>query len=677
MKLLSLTALLAIGHISRTDARDLRDADKQSPNVIRRGKRPGVIAKVKGKIKASAKKEKDLTSIFFPGVSPEEYQVLEEITTVTGLVQSKQTQIPFNYYELPVCPSPNVTKKMSRRNIGSKLQGIVEAPAPYLISVLEDKSCTPLCMVSISNRKLKWLRSLVSRHYRIHLSLDGLPLLMTNSKMSYAIRGYPVGFKIPRDDGEDNFYLYNHLRFTVEHSTTNEGTIHITGFTVHPVSIKHGVEGNVIKFDTQIETCNKQRHSVVNDPKNFLSLVLNNDDKLDVVYSYEVFWVATEKKWTDRWDIYLIGSPEEKVHYFSIVNSFMVVLFLGCAVSVIMIRLLNKDIASYNDGSDDFIHEETGWKLVHADVFRPPKNTSMFLSICVGTGVQIGVAITITFASALAGILNPMNKGETLTSILILYVLSGSVAGYVSSRLYKFCEGKSWKRATFFTATGFPVLLVSMVLCLNIFLSYTRAATAVSLWTIISLFLFWICVATPLVFVGSYFGYRADKIETPTKTSQIARFIPERPWYVKTPTSYALSGLLPFGSVSIELLFIMAAIWLHQIYYAIGFLLFVMIILALTCVEVAVVMTYLQLSCEDHEWWWRSFLNTGATGAYLLVYSVWFLSSKLSLVGFLPVMVYFTYMSMISITVGLVCGAIGFLSSLSFNKYIYGALKIE
>ena len=32
--------------------------------------------------------------------------------------------------------------------------------------------------------------------------------------------------------------------------------------------------------------------------------------------------------------------------------------------------------------------EETGWKLVHGDVFRPPKNPRLFVSL-VGSGIQI------------------------------------------------------------------------------------------------------------------------------------------------------------------------------------------------------------------------------------------------------------------------------------------------
>lgn len=34
------------------------------------------------------------------------------------------------------------------------------------------------------------------------------------------------------------------------------------------------------------------------------------------------------------------------------------------------------------------VEEETGWKLVHGDVFRPPQNP-MMLSVLVGTGVQV------------------------------------------------------------------------------------------------------------------------------------------------------------------------------------------------------------------------------------------------------------------------------------------------
>lgn len=43
---------------------------------------------------------------------------------------------------------------------------------------------------------------------------------------------------------------------------------------------------------------------------------------------------------------------------------------------MIIVRTLRRDIAQYNREDDDLEDaiEETGWKLVHGDVFRPPKN---------------------------------------------------------------------------------------------------------------------------------------------------------------------------------------------------------------------------------------------------------------------------------------------------------------
>jgi len=138
-----------------------------------------------------------------------------------------------------------------------------------------------------------------------------------------------------------------------------------------------------------------------------------------------------------------------------------------------------------------------------------------------------------------------------------------------------------------------------------------------------------------------------------------------------------LGGILPFGSVCIELAFIMSALWLHQIYYVMGFLLAVLFILTATCDRVSMVMTYLQLCVEDHRWWWKSFWNCASAELYLFLYSLWFLTSRLDLVGVLPVVVYLTYMSITSVFSGLFCGAVGFVNSAWFTVKMYGAVKVD
>lgn len=642
---------------------------------LRSKKRKGILRK----------KEASLASVLFPGVSPQEYKEVEDVVIYADLVESRKTQVPYDFYHLPVCPPPSLTFKKVRKNLGARLQGHDVKPTPFALKVKQDKGCTPICLVALGGKKLRWTRKLVERQYRVQLTLDQLPVLMRSKELNYAVRGYPVGFKAPPSYTglqNDEYYIYNHLRFTVtyrEDASTFDG-VRITGFDVHPVSIKHEVSSDVVTSATKISTCNEDDSpDVVNNPSTYLALRSElAGDQLKIVYSYEVQWVASDLPWADRWDVYLIGSPDDDIHYFAIVNSLMIVLFLTGAIATIMIRTLRKDIAGYNEMQTlEEAQEETGWKLVHGDVFRPPSTSPMMLSVAVGTGAQLGSAFLFAMLCSILKLLNPMNKGQTLTTILVLYVLSGSVAGYVSARLYKFCDAKAWKMNTIYTAVALPGSLVSIFVVLNIFLSFAGAATAVSFLTLLALFALWCCVSAPLVFVGSYFGLRADKIEVPVKTNQIARVVPDLPWHVHPLVTVTLGGVLPFGSVCIELAFIMSALWLHQIYYVMGFLLVVLVILAATCAEVAIVMTYLQLCSEDHRWWWKSFWNCASAGGYLFLYSLWFLSSRLDLVGVLPVVVYLTYMGMISLCFGLFCGSVGVLASFWFNRTIYGAVKVD
>lgn len=640
---------------------------------LRKKKRKGLLHK----------RESNLAEILFPGVTPELYAAQEEVYIVTDMVTSKKTHVPFEFYDLPGCPAPplsdfRASRANKRKNLGARLQGAEYKPAPFSIKVLQDQPCQVVCQVDIGARKVKWLRKLVERQYRVHLTLDSLPVLMRSTAYNYAVRGYPLGFKAgPKYTGkeENEYFLYNHMKFTIAYQEDPSGGdgIFITAFDVLPVSIQHDKEKGA-------STCNANVN-VVNNPTSYLPLRtgMTGEPDLTVFFSYEVKWVKSDIDWADRWDIYLIGSPDDDIHFFAIINSLMIVLFLTGAIATIMIRALRKDISAYNEMAmlEDGTVDETGWKLVHGDVFRPTQVLPMLLSVFVGTGAQIGTAFSVTMLCAMLKLVNPIKKGQTLTAILVLYVLSGSVSGYVSARLYKYSEGKNWKMCTTLTALGLPGLMVSIFCILNTCLSFAGAATAVSFWMLLTIFALWVCVSAPLVFIGAFFGFKASQIEVPTKINQIARVVPGMPWYSTPPVSFLLGGILPFGSVCIELFFIMNALWLHQIYYVMGFLLAVTLILAATCAQVSIVMDYLQLCGEDHRWWWKSFGNCASAGVYLFCYSLWFLFSRMELVGVLPVMVYLTYMSMISMCFGLFCGSVGFLCAFWFNSTIYGAVKVD
>jgi transmembrane 9 superfamily member 2/4 len=87
---------------------------------------------------------------------------------------------------------------------------------------------------------------------------------------------------------------------------------------------------------------------------------------------------------------------DPRIHWFSLINSAVIVIFLTGMVAMVLLRALHKDIARYNqmDMQED-VQEDSGWKLVHGDVFRPPKHT-LLLSVFLGSGSQLFMMVGVT-----------------------------------------------------------------------------------------------------------------------------------------------------------------------------------------------------------------------------------------------------------------------------------------
>ena len=124
----------------------------------------------------------------------------------------------------------------------------------------------------------------------------------------------------------------------------------ITGFYVHPISISHKKNRNEKdELETNLEAANKKDdwstcgdgESPADEPETYLPLRSGSTgESMKILYSYEVVWKEFKLPWVDRWDIYLVGSPDYEIHYFAIVNSLMIVIFLTGVVTTIMIRTL-------------------------------------------------------------------------------------------------------------------------------------------------------------------------------------------------------------------------------------------------------------------------------------------------------------------------------------------------
>ncbi|XP_036179667.1 transmembrane 9 superfamily member 4 isoform X3 [Myotis myotis] len=346
-------------------------------------------------------------------------------------------------------------------------------------------------------------------------------------------------------------------------------------------------------------------------------------------------------------------------------------------LSMIIIRTLRKDIANYNKEDDiEDTMEESGWKLVHGDVFRPPQYP-MILSSLLGSGIQLFCMILIVIFVAMLGMLSPSSRGALMTTACFLFMFMGVFGGFSAGRLYRTLKGHRWKKGAFCTATLYPGVVFGICFVLNCFIWGKHSSGAVPFPTMVALLCMWFGISLPLVYLGYYFGFRKQPYDNPVRTNQIPRQIPEQRWYMNRFVGILMAGILPFGAMFIELFFIFSAIWENQFYYLFGFLFLVFIILVVSCSQISIVMVYFQLCAEDYRWWWRNFLVSGGSAFYVLVYAIFYFVNKLDIVEFIPSLLYFGYTALMVLSFWLLTGTIGFYAAYMFVRKIYAAVKID
>jgi transmembrane 9 superfamily protein 2/4 len=467
--------------------------------------------------------------------------------------------------------------------------------------------------------------------------------------------GFPLGVIV---DGAA--YVHNHIVFTVlyHEEEKSKGNNRVVGFEARGYSVAHPSVG-AVKSPVGMD---KYKPQPVR-------------EKEAIVYSYDVVWEKSDVKWATRWDNYL-KMQDAQVHWFSIINSLLIIFFLTGMVALILVRVLRRDFARYNglETAEEAV-EETGWKLVYGDVFRAPRFFGA-LSVLVGVGCQITMMCVVTIIFAAIGYLSPARRGYLLTACIIFFDVSSLFAGYYSARFYKFFKGTSWKSNTLYAAFAFPLTIFGIFLVLNHLHSKEDSTGAVPVRSLLMLMGVWFSLSTPLAHLGAYWGYRKEEFEVPVRTNQIPRQVPDQPWYMNSVLVCLVGGVMPFGACLIELYFILGSLYQNQSYYLFGFLLLVFIIVAVTCAEITIVFAYFQLCSEDYHWWWRSFLTAGASAGYVFLYSLNYLS-KLQFDRTVDRALFVGYTLIISLGFFAMTGTIGFLASFAFLRTIYGAIKID
>ncbi|KAI9363263.1 hypothetical protein BD770DRAFT_418282 [Pilaira anomala] len=568
----------------------------------------------------------------------------------------QKSVLSYDYYDkrFHFC-QPEGGPKKKAESLGSVLFGDRIYTSKFELKLGTKETNRVLCTSEpIPKEDATFINECIKNDYALNWVVDDLPAAHITNDERTSEEYYSIGFALGSHQGSQ-VELNNHYDITIDYHHREDGKYRVVGVLVTSSS-KNQKDENGVGVPT-------------GGP-----VVLKGGEQ--VVYTYSVIWNSSAKPWATRWDNYL-NVLDPSIHWFSLVNSIVIVLFLTGMVAMILIRGLHQDISRYNavEAQED-VQEDYGWKLVHGDVFRPPQRP-MLLSVLVGSGAQIVAMTGLTLVFAVLGFLSPSNRGALGTVMIIFFMVFSCISGFVSARIYKMNGGENWKMNIGLSATLVPGVIMSFLFAMNFFLIHSHSSGAVPFGTMLTLLGLWLIISLPLSVAGSYLGFRKPRIEHPVRTNQIPRQIPDQPAYLRSIPSIMMGGILPFGAIFIELYFIMNSIWFHRVYYGIGFMFLVYIVLIFTCAQVTILMCYFHICSEDYHWSWRSFLTSGAAGLYVFLYSILYYFTKLDISTFTSTVLYLGYSAVISILLAVFTGSVGYLSCLYFLQKIFASIKVD
>lgn len=478
----------------------------------------------------------------------------------------------------------------------------------------------------------------------------------------YYATGFKMGYQeYSPVTGRPRYFINNHVTLVIRTHRApgrdgQQGKKVIVGFEIYAKSIdaenrdKSGLPETVQDARNGMELALPRSNTSVPNQYPGSSYIPTDIDDADadatltIPYTYSVYFREEEHiEWTNRWDLFFIDQEDSsKIHWLAIVNSLVISGLLTAVVAVIFTRTIRGEIkggfkdSGLEDGKlrtirvkktshsprksgekgglldqdgdadadlssdDEPVEDITGWKLVHADVFRAPAFGGI-LAPLIGSGMQLVFMATGLVALSCFGVLNPSFRGGYISVGIALFVFAGSFSGYFSARVYKTFGGQLWQKNAMVTATLFPGLVFTTVFILNLFVWTQASSTALPFGTLVGLVALWLLITLPLVYLGSWYGFvKGGAWQHPIKATVIPRQIPQHSWYTRSVQSVLLAGLIPFAVIFIELLFVFKSVWQDKsgYYYVFGYLAVIGAVLIAVIMEVTVIAVYIQLCSE-------------------------------------------------------------------------------
>jgi len=605
----------------------------------------------------------------------------------------------YPYYSLPgLCPPSSGRPLLQPRpSLGLLLQGDSLADTGLSLPFRRAVQGERVCEVTLDKQDvLDTLNEAVQQHYWYELILDELPVygmlgefinaeeMKAELEAQQATQGDAA--QVAPAAAQAQGFIYTHKSFSVHYNGDQIVQVDLTSENPRPLTLG-------------------ERYS----------------------FTYSVSWQPSTAPFDERFARYDSGGADgvgafgsHSIHWVALFNSFMFVLFICGLVLLVLNRAVKHSLINGGEGplraastaagkdpesgrllaesgNNDTL-EDGRWRLLSGDVFRAPSHLRLY-AVLMGTGVQLlfllvsalVLSLLFSWSTPSTGDSDERASATSLLTVLCLglYALSSAAQGYVSSAVFKrhSASHTEWKRTMLVTALFYPLLLLGVVLGLNTLSLLQGSVPVLSGGTIAVLLLVWLCVSAPLSLAGTL--YARSRVPTgvfPCRVNAIRRLIPsENPgaaghgqsWRNSWWVLLAAAGVLPFGSVFVELYFVLVSFWHSSFLYVCGFLLLVLVVLLVVSACASIVATYLLLNAEDYRWAWMSFQAGAASTGYMALYVVYYFFAKSGMSGALQTACFFAYAFVALVTLALLTGAAASIATRAFVNRIYSYTKAD
>lgn len=129
-----------------------------------------------------------------------------------------------------------------------------------------------------------------------------------------------------------------------------------------------------------------------------------------------------------------------------------------------------------------------------------------------------------------------------------------------------FLAGKNWIKSMILTASLFPLLCFGIGFVLNTIAIFYGSLAAIPFGTMVVVFVIWAFISFPLALLGTVVGRNwSGAPNNPCRVKTIPRPIPDKKWYLTPSVVSIMGGLLPFGSIFIEMYFVFTSFWNYKV----------------------------------------------------------------------------------------------------------------